>query len=149
MSKLSNLWHDILSAIVSAFTWGKPKQEPTNPQPDPVDPQPEPEPEPQECMCDLTKPLVEPQKGEECPVPWGMDIRFLGWSPSRNDWIFIGCNDGAIVQNGKQLTGRCFQKAGKQYHYIGYRAPSSASQLIRERTGTYKETYRLYFECRR
>lgn len=35
-----------------------------------------------------------------------------------------------------------------QYHYIGYRAPSSASALNPNRTGTYKETYRLYFECR-
>ena len=78
----------------------------------------------------------------------GLVIPIAVEAPSRNDWIFIGCNDGSIVRNGKQLTGRCFQKNGKQYHYIGYRAPSSASQLVRERTGTYKETYRLYFECR-
>ena len=144
MSRLSTWWRGIVNAIKSAFTWTAPKPESqpeTDPKPDPVETE-------QKCTCDLSKPLCEPVRGEECPLPWGMDIRFLGWSPEKHDWMFIGCNDGASVRNGKQLTGRCFQKAGKQYHYIGYRAPSSASQLIRERTGTYKETYRLYFECR-
>lgn len=147
MSKLSTWWHGIVNAIKFAFTWGKPKQEPTNPQTDSTPAPLEPD-EPQACTCDLSKPLVEPDKGEECPVPWGMDIRFLAWSTDAHDWVFIGCNDGSIVRNGKQLTGRCFNKNGKQYHYIGYRAPSSSSSLVQERTGTYKETYRLYYECR-
>lgn len=112
--------------------------------------QPPPPPPPAaDCDCDTKPALCEPVKGEECPTPWGMDIRFLGWSRSRNDWIFIGHIPGSVTKDGKMLTGYCVRKDGIQYHYIGYKAPSSEGKLIRERTGQYRETYRLYYEPRR
>ena len=86
MSRLSTWWAAVVNAIKSAFTWTTPKPESqpeTEPQPDPVETE-------QKCTCDLSKPLCEPVHGEECPVPWGVDVRFLAWSPSKHDWVFIG-----------------------------------------------------------
>ena len=60
------------------------------------------------CSCILSGPIVEPEKGPECPVPFGMDIRFLGWSPSKGDWVFIGYTPASVTLNGKMLTGNCF-----------------------------------------
>lgn len=99
------------------------------------------------CTCDLSKPLCEPDKGQECPVPWGKDVRFLAYSPSKHDDVFIGFNkDSATYRDGK-LTGNCFAKNGKQYHYKGQRQKSSSSQMITDRTAEVKETHRVYYDC--
>ena len=141
MSRLSTWWRGIVNAIKSAFTWTTPE---TEPQPEP-EPQLEPE---QKCTCDLSKPLVEPDKGEECPVPWGVDVRFLAWSPSKHDWVFIGFMlDSATYKDGK-ITGRCFVKNGLQYHYMGQRQRSSSATMILDRTVECKPCHRVYFEAR-
>jgi hypothetical protein len=89
--------------------------------------------------------LCYPEKGIECPVPWGMDVRFLAWAG--DDWIFIG-SDAAVKATGRQgkaITGNDFVRNGIRYVYAGYKVPRSAGPLIAERTGQYAETYRLYY----
>jgi hypothetical protein len=89
--------------------------------------------------------LCYPEKGVECPVPWGMDVRFLAWAG--DDWIFIG-SDAAVKATGRQgkaITGNDFTRNGIRYVYAGYKVPRSAGPLIAERTGQYAETYRLYY----
>lgn len=99
------------------------------------------------CSCDLSNPLCEPDKGEECPVPFGMDIRFLAWSPSKGDWVFIGYTPASCTLDGKMLTGNCFQKNGKQYHYEGQRQKSSSATMITDRAVEVKQTHRVYYRC--
>lgn len=100
------------------------------------------------CNCDISKPLYEPDRGEECPLPWGLDIRFLALSPSKQDWVFIGFNKAScLLENGK-LTGRCFEKDGKNYHYKGQKQRSSSAELITDRTVEVKPCHRVYYECR-
>lgn len=119
-----------------------------NPQPTPPDPAPDPMQEPA-CDCDTAGPITEPTRGQECPLPQGMDIRFLAWSPGKRDVVFIGANKGSFSINGDRITGHCFAHPdGGRYHYIGYRVPSSKSSMNSDRTGKYAKTYRLYFERR-
>ena len=126
---------------------GKKDETTTAPTADPQ-PAPEPAPAPTVCTCDLSNLLCEPDKGEECPVPWGMDVRFLAWSPSTDDWVFIGFNKGSATLNGKQITGNCFEKNGKQYHFLGHKQKSSAADMLEERTVECKPCHRVYYEAR-
>lgn len=102
----------------------------------------------QSCTCDIAQPLCEPDKGEECPMPWGLDVRFLAWSPSRSDWVFIGFDQSSATYENGKITGRCFVRNGKQYHYEGQRQKSSSSPMITDKTVEVKQTHRVYFKCR-
>lgn len=89
--------------------------------------------------------LGEPDNGAECPKPWGLDCRFLAWSPAAKDWVFIGYQPASASISGKEITGHDFEANGKRYVYAGYRAPTSSGPLVPEPTGRYQTTYRLYF----
>lgn len=99
------------------------------------------------CTCDLSAKQAEPTKGEECPMPWGMDVRFLAWSPSRGDWIFIGFDSASATLDGKMLTGNCFTLGNKRYHYKGQKQKSSSAAMITDRTVEVKQCHRVYWDC--
>ena len=105
-------------------------------------------PDTSNCTCDLTKPIINPDKGQECPTPWGQDVRFLAWSPSKSDWDFIGFDPSSATYANGNITGNCFTKNGKTYHYEGQRQKSSSAQMITDRTVPCKPTHRVYYKAR-
>lgn len=91
--------------------------------------------------------VLEPTRGKEVTLVGGRDIRFLAWSPSKGDWVFIGANSGSYEINGDQITGKTFDHPdGGRYYYIGYRPSSTSNPLIPASTGTYAPTHRLYYK---
>ena len=147
-----NAWlKAMIDKIVAAIKkWIEEHNTPTpNPNPNPNDPTP---PE-QSCSCNLTKPVREPPSevlGGECPVPAGKDIRFLVQSLSQNDVVFFGdfaVQHGAVTISGNSITGNCMHVNGIDYHYKGYRAPTSSGTLHPEKTGQYQTTYRVYYDA--
>lgn len=134
MSKLSSWWNNLWAKIKSAFTWGKPKQEPTIPQAEPT--------------TDTTKPLCEPDRGEECPKPFGLDIRLLCWSPEEQDRVFIGYPEGSLTLNGKMLTANDFVKNGKAYTFRSHHQRSINAPALTERTVECKPCHKVVWEAR-
>lgn len=123
---------------------------PPKPSPLPVPPAPSVEaPIPAGCECDLSKPMLEPTKGQECQVPWGMDIRFLCWSPKKGDWIFVA-QPGGVGHDGETISAACQSAVG--WHLVGMRAPSSQSEMVKPSAGIctidYKATTRIYYQRR-
>lgn len=141
-----------LEQLKKAWEWIKNKLDPKPP----VTTTPAPTtPAPGTCHGDINRPLCEPilkADEAECPVPYGMDIRFWVWSPSRGDVIKCGTTaiDNKLFSvNGKQITGISKVINGQQWCYRGYKPTSSSNPLNTGCTGTYQNTsYRLIYETR-
>jgi len=96
----------------------------------------------------LPKPaaLCEPERGEECPVPFGKDIRALAWAG--RDWTFVGCEEWmrSLNKQGNTITvAPDWERNGIRYVCAGHREPSSNGPLIETLSGEYRETMRWYY----
>ena len=101
---------------------------------DPVEPTPA---EPQECTCDTTKPLCDPEpdrftddymaanaEREECGQEQseGIVVRFRVWVPRRKTWwILSSVGKGQVRKGASGLDCPCFVKNGYSYHILGGR----------------------------
>ena len=111
----------------------------------------DPTPAPTGCGCDLSGERIPPaQFGSqfECPVPWGLDVRFLCWHPGRRDWVFIPRPVG-VNRDGNDITATC---PASDLHLLEARAPSVKSVPVPAVGGAvripYMTTTRLYYERR-
>ena len=142
---MNKLWRKFLA-------WLKKHTKPatsSDPQPDPAEPEPLPD-QPQQiaCSCDLTKPLCEPDRGSECPKPFGLDIRLLCWSPEEQDRVSIGYPEGSLTLNGKMLTANDFVKNGKAYTFRSHHQRSINAPALTERTVECKPCHKVVWEAR-
>ncbi len=109
--------------------------------PDPVDP-----PVPNTGLLPKPATLCTPEKGVECPVPFGKDIRALAWNGS--DWTFVGCDKwiASLSKYGSVITAAAeWTSNGVRYVCAGHREPTSSGPLVENLSGAYQTTMRWYY----
>lgn len=105
------------------------------------------------CLCDLSKPRIMPPKSGgkyECSGHLGGEVRFLGWSIEKNDWVFIPSTDPVMLATmlpTGEIEAKCHPEHG--IHYRGQTQKSSANPMITNNVvRNAGPTQRVYVEFR-
>ena len=116
------------------------------PAPDPVTPAPSPGtmlPKPA-TICDLG--IAE--KGTECTVPFGKDIRAIATTGGGRFQCFVGCDEwvrSLAYRDGTVTAAPEFRRNGTRYVCYGHRVPRSDGPLVPALAAKYAKTTRFYY----
>lgn len=98
----------------------------------------------------LPKPaaICAPDKGVECPTPFGKDIRAIAADGKGKFLCFVGCDAWAksLTFDGTTVTAApSWTRNGVTYVCYGVRVPKSGGPLIEALSARYRKTTRFYY----